>query len=139
MCGVSNSFCASGNLKISPCKSALAMGKALVTHSRIRKTIKAVTVVLFEASMMEEVTVSLTELAAVQILIPSTSSRSQAAFKRLYLPQNGGEKVISNIFSLVIPDSRVKRSTYLIFLYFLYSFVRGFTIIKSHFSFVLIL
>lgn len=73
---------------------------ALAAHSRIRKTIKAVTVVLFEASMMEEVTAKLTGLAAVQVLIPSTSSRGQGAFKRLYLPQNGGEKVLQIYFLL---------------------------------------
>ncbi|PVD29530.1 hypothetical protein C0Q70_08781 [Pomacea canaliculata] len=78
-----------GNLNMSPSRSARAMGKALATHSRIRRTVRTVTVVLFDASMMEEVTVKLTKLAMLQVLIPSTSSRGQGPFKRLYLPQNG--------------------------------------------------
>ncbi|PVD29528.1 hypothetical protein C0Q70_08779 [Pomacea canaliculata] len=78
-----------GNLNISPSKSARAMGKALVAHARIRKTVRTVTVVLFEANMTRDFTVNLTARAAEQGFAPSTTSGKSDGFKRLYLPENG--------------------------------------------------
>lgn len=87
------------------------MGKALVAHAQIRKTVRTVTVVLFDANMTRDFTVNLTARAAEQGFAPSTTSGRSDGFKRLYLPENGGEKIFTNILSL--SDQTVDKEVYL--------------------------
>lgn len=81
-----------GVLNVSSSRSARAMGRALVAHSRIRRTVTSVTVVLPDTAMMKDFAHTLTIIAAAQDNLQTTSSATRDELKRLYISEAEGEE-----------------------------------------------